>query len=247
MSDLTRQLSHIDEDVTYYALTLTADETGRAQTQTQTQYVGPGSKPLLEMRAASPVDPQAMRDAWRLIGQRSVVVNTDRALAFLLRAGGNAVVAEPVFARRFGSFLIPVECATSRFGEGVRPLSTVSAEQLRHAPTPKLRNGVLKRDQYRCMACGQRPAEDVNIILHVHHVRPHGQGGLTEEHNLLTLCHTCHTGLDPHYEMLLLGMIPDGLVMPYESVHTEVDSFDDAVRRYREAMTAQVEALATDR
>lgn len=247
MSDLAAELSNVDNGVTYYALTLTADEAGQAHTQTQTQYVGPGSKPLLEMRAASPVDPQVMRDAWRLIGQRSIVVNTDRALAFLLRAGGNAVVAEPVFARRFGSFLVPVECAASRFGEGVRPLSTVSSEQLRHAPTPKLRNAILKRDQYRCRACGQRPSEDVNIILHVHHVRPHGQGGLTEEHNLLTLCHTCHTGLDPHYELQLLGMIRDGLAMPSGSVETEVAFFDDAVRRYREAMTARVEALATNR
>src|SRR5258708_3087035 len=44
--------------------------------------------------------------------------------------------------------------------------------------------------------------------LHVHHICPHGMGGLTELGNLVTLCHTCHGGLDPHYEARLLSMVP---------------------------------------
>jgi hypothetical protein len=36
-------------------------------------------------------------------------------------------------------------------------------------------------------------------------------GGLTEIDNLITLCHTCHIGLDPHFELGLYGLMSDGL------------------------------------
>jgi hypothetical protein len=44
-------------------------------------------------------------------------------------------------------------------------------------------------------------------VLHVHHIKPWGEGGLTEEENLITLCHTCHIGLEPHYEEKLYSLI----------------------------------------
>lgn len=87
------------------------------------------------------------------------------------------------------------------------------------------------------------PAEDVNVRLDVHHVRPFGLGGLTEEQNLLTLCQTCHTGLDPHFEWQLLGMIPDGLVMPTADAEFDGETFGDDVRRYREIARAQMQHL----
>jgi hypothetical protein len=60
---------------------------------------------------------------------------------------------------------------------------------------------------YRCMICGQRPADDVNIQLHAHHIRPYGKSGVTIEKNLISLCHTCHAGLEPHYEYTLFELI----------------------------------------
>lgn len=233
------ELDRINAEVTYYAMTLTASTDGQMQLSTQTHFVGNGSKPLWEMRAASPVHAENMRELWRSIGQPSIVVNTERSLLFFMRAGGNAVVVEPIFTQWFGHMLEPVECVPTRLGEGARPLANASPGQLQHAPSRKARMEVLKRDQFRCKACGQRPSEDPNIQLHVHHVRPFGQGGLTEAHNLLTLCHTCHTGLDPHFEWQLLSMIPDGLVAPEVLLHDDRD-FIEGVRRYRDAAAAEL-------
>lgn len=236
------ELGRIDDDVTYYTMTLTASPDGQMQWSTQTHFVGNGSKPLWEMRAASPVLADRMRKLWSSIGQRSIVVNSERSLVLFMRAGGNAVVAEPIFKKWFGQMLEPIECVPGRLGEGTRPLASATPAQLQHAPSRKTRMEVLKRDQFRCKACGQRPSEDANIQLHVHHVRPFGQGGLTEMHNLLTLCHTCHTGLDPHFEWQLLSLIPDGLVAPIVQLQDDRD-FTEGVRRYRDVVAAELQKV----
>ncbi|MBH8562687.1 HNH endonuclease [Nostoc sp. CENA67] len=66
---------------------------------------------------------------------------------------------------------------------------------------------VIQRDGSRCRICGRRPADYVDVELHVHHIRPWGMGGLTQDENLITLCHTCHKGLDPHYNPSLFALI----------------------------------------
>ncbi len=50
----------------------------------------------------------------------------------------------------------------------------------------RLRERVLQRDGWRCQRCGC-PGE-----LHVHHIHPRSQLGDDAEHNLITLCATCH-------------------------------------------------------
>lgn len=62
---------------------------------------------------------------------------------------------------------------------------------------------VLKRDGYRCVVRGRRPADHIDVELHVHHILPWEAHGPTAEQNLVTLCGTCHKGLDPHFEPLL--------------------------------------------
>ncbi|WP_341925948.1 HNH endonuclease signature motif containing protein [Nocardioides psychrotolerans] len=201
---------------------------------------------MWEMRTASPVNAENMRYLWKETGQPSVVVNSERTLTFFMRAGGNAVIAEPVFRQWFGNLLEPVECVPSRVGEGIRAVSSATPAELQHAPSRNIRMEVLKRDQFRCKACGQRPAEDPNIVLHVHHVRPWGQGGLTGMHNLLTLCHTCHTGLDPHFEWQLLTMVPDGVVATMPELEDNLKAFAEGVRRYREIVAAQLKTLEAE-
>ena len=246
LAELVAELGRIDDDSVYYALTLTASPEGVVQWNTQTQFVGSGSRPMWEMRAASPVIPENMRYLWSGVGERSIVVNSERALMFFMRSGGNAVIAEPLFKEWFGKLLEPVECVPTRLGEGIRSRVTATPAQLQHAPSRKIRMEILKRDEFRCKACGQRPSEDVNVILHVHHVRPFGQGGLTEIHNLLTLCQTCHTGLDPHFEFQLLSMVPDGLVAPDFRAATPSSDFAGGVRRYREVVAAQFDKMAAE-
>jgi hypothetical protein len=57
-----------------------------------------------------------------------------------------------------------------------------------------LRYRVLKRDRFRCTACGASPAEDPACKLHVDHIAPFSRGGKTELANLRTLCARCNIG-----------------------------------------------------
>ena len=58
----------------------------------------------------------------------------------------------------------------------------------------KLRYKVLKRDNFKCCACGASPAKDPSIELHIDHIVPWSKGGETKFENLQTLCSRCNIG-----------------------------------------------------
>ena len=58
----------------------------------------------------------------------------------------------------------------------------------------KLRYTVLKRDNFKCCACGASPAKDPSVELHVDHIVPWSKGGETTIENLQTLCSKCNIG-----------------------------------------------------
>lgn len=58
----------------------------------------------------------------------------------------------------------------------------------------RLRFQVLKRDHFKCCACGASPAKDPSIELHVDHIIPWSKGGETVLENLQTLCSKCNLG-----------------------------------------------------
>lgn len=156
-----------------------------------------------------------MTEMWIEIGQGWVSVHDDLSLSIYLRLGGNAVVEKSVAETRLPSVIAPTECvhdgAVEAGGFGFLDTSHLpdSAVQ-RRAPDRKLRMKVLKRDGYRCVVCGRRPADYVDLELHAHHVIPWRMHGPTAEDNLVTLCSTCHKGLDPDFEPSLreLGRLP---------------------------------------
>jgi 5-methylcytosine-specific restriction endonuclease McrA len=55
----------------------------------------------------------------------------------------------------------------------------------------QLRNQVLRRDGWRCQACGTR------LGLEVHHQEFRSHSGDDSEQNLITLCSVCHATV--HY------------------------------------------------
>jgi len=55
-----------------------------------------------------------------------------------------------------------------------------------------LRFDILKRDNYKCCICG-RGAND-GVKLEIDHKLAYSKGGLTEIHNLWTLCFACNNG-----------------------------------------------------
>lgn len=58
----------------------------------------------------------------------------------------------------------------------------------------QLRFKVLKRDNFKCCACGASPAKDPSVELHVDHIVPWAKGGETVTENLQTLCSKCNLG-----------------------------------------------------
>ncbi len=58
----------------------------------------------------------------------------------------------------------------------------------------KLRYQVLKRDNFKCCACGSSPAKDSSLELHIDHIIPWSKGGKTTIDNLQTLCSKCNLG-----------------------------------------------------
>ncbi len=58
----------------------------------------------------------------------------------------------------------------------------------------KLRYQILKRDNFKCCACGASPAKDPAVELHIDHIIPYSKGGETTADNLQTLCSKCNLG-----------------------------------------------------
>lgn len=61
-------------------------------------------------------------------------------------------------------------------------------------PSLRLRYKVLKRDNYSCKLCGNSPAKNPNVVLHIDHILPWSKGGETIIENLQTLCQDCNLG-----------------------------------------------------
>lgn len=231
-------LSCVEADARYYALTLTADEEGRITWSAQSSWVGGGTKATWELRAPRPVHPGKMLALWKSIGQSGIVVGDRETFGIFLRVGGNAIVEQGLARQLIPDVLEPVECVPGPV-LGLRLLDTIPKANLDHAPSKKMRMDVLRRDNFRCRICGRRAADEVDIVLHVHHIRPHGMGGLTETRNLITLCHTCHIGLDPHLELGLYSMLPRGL--PLGGLDRNNEHYMEGVRRYRQVSARLVQ------
>ena len=58
----------------------------------------------------------------------------------------------------------------------------------------RLRFLVMRRDNFKCVACGRSPATNPEIILHVDHIKAWDKGGETVYENLQALCSVCNIG-----------------------------------------------------
>ena len=70
----------------------------------------------------------------------------------------------------------------------------VSSKSKSRSISDKLRYTVLKRDNFKCCACGASPAKDPSVELHIDHIIPWAKGGETVIENLQTLCSRCNIG-----------------------------------------------------
>jgi hypothetical protein len=137
----------------------------------------------------------------------------------------------------------PHQCVKEQFLGEFTPTKALTKNSFDHAPTPKLRMEVLKRDGYRCKICGRRPADYVDIELHVHHIRPYSERGVTTKKNLIALCHTCHKGLVPHHEPNLYELIdPHSGESGDELKRRMLREHIEGVECYRKSMRGKIEA-----
>jgi hypothetical protein len=228
---LAVDLDRIEDDGQYYQLTLAASADGRLTWGAYSHFVDwTDDTRRFELRAASLVKPRRLFDLYREIGEPCVVVNNERALNVFLLVGGHALVEKHVAETRLADVLAPAPVAHSG-PMGFKSLAAIPATELQRAPTPKQRMRVLKRDNFRCRICGESPTENPHVVLHIHHVRMWARGGLTEDYNLITICHTCHGGLDPHEDWSLFSLIPGGSAGDH--IGRERQEFRDGLQRYR--------------
>jgi hypothetical protein len=210
-------------DKLYFAITLTADDSGKIIFETPTEWAGwSDEKKLEELRRARLVYAQ-YAEIWKLLGQPYLIVHTPDDMMRLLVGGGNALVEEEMGRKIFAGVLGAERSIRRGVGGFISP-ELLPQTVFRRIPTPKIRMQVLKRDRYRCRICGRGPDDHLDIVLHVHHIRPWQKGGITDPANLITLCHTCHTGLDPHDEPDLFNYLrPD-------------DPMEERLRQYRKGV-----------
>jgi hypothetical protein len=213
----------------YYAITLIADENDKVEFCTQSEWVGwANEERRIELRQARLVYPKFV-ELWQIARQPYAIIHTvDEAILFLI-GGGNALV-EQALARGIFPRLLRSDPSVPRGRAGFVSPSLLQKTAFRRAPTPKLRMEVLKRDGRRCRICGRRPDDNVDLVLHVHHIRPWEKGGITDHSNLITLCHTCHTGLYPHHDPSLFEYLdsPSG-----DPIEEELKEFRRGVARFR--------------
>ena len=124
---------------------------------------------------------------WKTLGRQPFVNEIKKPLSEFNHA---------TYQRRFGSWLKACEAFIKHkkgdieFIKLVNPKSTTR----NRAINEKTRLQVLKRDNYKCVYCGKSPATDLEIILHIDHIKPFSKGGDNTIANLQTLCSKCNLG-----------------------------------------------------
>jgi hypothetical protein len=240
---LAEQLKVVDLDATYFAATLLGSEEGWCLSF-QSRFVGwpdrGGPDQGVELREAAPVYPDRMTQMWDNLGQGWIVVTEPVHLAVFMRIGVNALIDENLARKYLRSSVEPRE-VTPRGVIGFTSYDPQSREVTHHRPSPTQRMRVLERDGFRCQLCGERPSENEHVVLHVHHIRPFGRGGLTADENLIILCHTCHNGLDPH-EKVILFFLPGGH-LDHTLEKEALPAFRESVETYRRKISSIVAVL----
>jgi hypothetical protein len=105
------------------------------------------------------------------------------------------------YQRRFGSWTNALKAFVdyangtgAEVGENQLEASLGGQHKTGRNPSIRLRWHVLRRDNFKCCACGSSPAITLGVELHVDHVHPWSEGGETVLENLQTLCSRCNLG-----------------------------------------------------
>ncbi|NCS99753.1 HNH endonuclease [Candidatus Parcubacteria bacterium] len=108
-------------------------------------------------------------------------------------------ISQSPYNRRFSSWAVAMKSFVEYMNnKGVVNVAytEISEKQVKQGRDPnlRLRFQVLKRDNFSCVKCGNSPAKNQEVILHIDHILPWSKGGETEIQNLQTLCDRCNLG-----------------------------------------------------
>ncbi len=216
----------------YYAISIIANQEGKPCWGCYSHWAGfEDDEKKVELRQASLVVAVRLVKIFRNdLKEGCFIVDTVEELRVFLLLGGHAIIEKEIAELALSDILKPQPSVQTGF-TGFRFTKDLPETIFQKAPTKKQRMRILKRDNYRCKICGRGSFNNVDITLHIHHIRPWAKGGVTDDSNLITLCHTCHEGLDPHDEISLFGLLSEsGKLIDIESSRK---SFIEGVRRYR--------------
>jgi hypothetical protein len=217
----------------YYFLTLTANQEGFPSYEIHTSWVGfHDEEGRVELREASIVKASRILKLLREdLKEGCLVVESGEELRIFLLIGGHAIIEQRLAQQHLADILAPQPVVRTGF-TGFRSTKDLPRTTLQRAPTKKQRMRIIQRDRYRCRICGRSPRNNVDITLHIHHIRPWAQLGVTDDDNLITLCHTCHEGLDPHCDLNLFGLLSEsGEIIDIDNSR---EKYFESLRRYRE-------------
>jgi hypothetical protein len=213
----------------YYAITLTAAHNNKVVFGTQTYWVGwADAQQRHELRKARLVYPEFVK-LWKGLKQPYAFIHTVDELILFLLGGGNALV-EQELGERFFPRMLDTDVSIPHGPRGFIEPGLLEPTAFRRAPTPKIRMQVFDRDNRRCRICGRRPDDNTDLVLHVHRIRPWEKGGVTDPSNLITLCHTCHSGLVTHEDHTLFSLVEPE---PKDALESLLLEFKRGVVNYR--------------
>ena len=195
--------SLVNEKKQYVFMRLGASSEERSHVEIVTRFVGfEDTDRKIELREPRSVEPSYLISIWKEQGLDFFVVNSVQEAFFYRLLGGLALIETEVSKEEFPEHWKQLSSVMTG-ARGFKSKKDLDKNTFQKAPSPKKRMKVLKRDERKCRICGRSPANNSDIELHLHHIRPWSEGGVTDPENLLTLCHTCHNGLEPHFDASL--------------------------------------------
>jgi len=90
--------------------------------------------------------------------------------------------------------VMPYPAHQSSHTETTDKVSSTPVHKTKRDISLQLRYQILKRDNFKCCACGTSPAKIPSVELHIDHIIPWSKGGETTLENLQTLCSKCNLG-----------------------------------------------------
>lgn len=109
-----------------------------------------------------------------------------------------STITQSPYRRRFRSWMDALEAFVTHANASEASAPIVFGQDIERRGSRdaslRMRFRVLKRDDFKCRACGASPSMSPGLHLHVDHVKPWSAGGETIDANLQTLCEHCNLG-----------------------------------------------------